>query len=52
MSTGKTMFSAKTSNWIISKSQSSYSIVILITIAKILHFITRQKIVLELITID
>lgn len=52
ISTGKTMFSAKTSNWIITKSQNSYSIVILIKVATILHFITRQKIVLEVITID
>ncbi|QMS91174.1 FAD-binding protein [Nostoc edaphicum CCNP1411] len=52
MSIGKAMFSAKTSNWILSKSQSSYSIILLIKIAMILHFITRQKIALELITID
>ncbi len=52
VSIGKTMFSAKTSNWILTKSQSSYSIIMLIKIAKILHLITRQKIALELITID
>lgn len=52
LSIGKSMFSAKTSNWILAKSQSSYSIIMLIKIAKILHFITRQKIALELITID
>ncbi|ODH00811.1 UDP-N-acetylenolpyruvoylglucosamine reductase [Nostoc sp. KVJ20] len=52
MSIGKAMFSTKTSNWILSKSQSSYSIILLIKIAMILHFITRQKIALEVITID
>ncbi|MGF1935736.1 MAG: FAD-binding protein [Nostoc sp. ChiQUE02] len=52
MSIGKAMFSTKTSNWILSKSQNSYSIIILIKIAKIFHFLTRQKIALELITID
>ena len=52
MSIGKTMFSAKTSNWIVTKSQSSYSILILIKIAEFLHFITREKIELELIRVD
>ncbi|MBG1269255.1 FAD-binding protein [Nostoc sp. WHI] len=52
MSIGKAMFSDKTSNWILTKSQSSYSIILLIKIANLLHFITRQKIALELITID
>jgi UDP-N-acetylmuramate dehydrogenase len=52
MSIGKAMFSAKTSNWILTKSPSSYSIIILIKIAKFLHFMTGQKIELELITID
>jgi len=52
MPIGKAGFSHKTSNWILSKSQSSYSIILLIKIANLLHFITRQKIALELITID
>lgn len=52
VSIGKAMFSDKTSNWILTKSQSSYSIILLIQIANLLHFITGQKIALELITID
>ncbi|MDF5708003.1 MAG: FAD-binding protein [Nostoc sp. S4] len=49
---GKAMFSTKTSNWILTKSESSYSIVLLIKIVKMLHLLTGQKIELELIEID
>ncbi|WP_414573632.1 FAD-binding protein [Nostoc sp. CCY 9925] len=52
LSIGKAMFSAKTSNWILTKSQNSYAIVLLIRIAKFLHLISGQKIELELIVID
>ncbi|MDZ8183485.1 MAG: FAD-binding protein [Nostoc sp. ChiSLP02] len=52
MSIGKAMFSAKTTNWILTKSQSSSAIVLLIKIAQFLHIITGQKIELELIEID
>lgn len=50
-SCGQAMFSDKTTNWILNKSQSHISILILIKIAKILHFITRQKIAVELIQV-
>ncbi|MBD2450890.1 FAD-binding protein [Nostoc sp. FACHB-152] len=49
---GRAMFSAKTDNWILNKSDSAYPIILLIIIAKFLHFITMQKISLEVIEID
>ncbi|WYM02898.1 MAG: FAD-binding protein [Gloeotrichia echinulata CP02] len=52
LSIGKSMFSNKTTNWIRNQSESSYSIIVLIKIAQILHFVTRQKIALEIITVD
>ncbi|MBH8551088.1 FAD-binding protein [Nostocaceae cyanobacterium CENA357] len=52
VSIGKAMFSTKTSNWILNKSQSPYFIIFLINLAKILHLISFQKIAVELITID
>ncbi|BAY74031.1 hypothetical protein NIES25_04400 [Nostoc linckia NIES-25] len=52
MAIGKAMFSAKTTNWILTKSQNSYAILLLIKIAQLLHFVSGQKIELELIVID
>ena len=52
LSCGKACFSRKTGNWILNKSESSMGIIILITIAKIIHFLSFQKIELEIITID
>ncbi|AFY50748.1 UDP-N-acetylmuramate dehydrogenase [Nostoc sp. PCC 7524] len=51
-SIGEATFSPKTANWIINKSQSSLPILILILIAKILHFLAFKKVKLEIITID
>lgn len=52
ISIGKVCFSSKTRNWILNKSKSSVPIIILINLAKTLHFITGKKIFLELITVD
>ncbi|MBW4557554.1 MAG: FAD-binding protein [Trichormus sp. ATA11-4-KO1] len=52
VSIGRAMFSPKTSNWILNKSHSTYSIILLIKIANFLHFVTRQKTALELIKVD
>jgi len=52
ISIGKAMFSAKTNNWILNKSQSPHFIIFLINLAKILHFLSFQKIATEIITID
>jgi len=52
MSIGKAMFSAKTTNWILTKSQNSYAILLLIKMAQFLHFVSGQKIELEVIVID
>jgi UDP-N-acetylmuramate dehydrogenase len=49
---GKAMFSAKTDNWILNKSDSAYPIILLIKIAQFLHLITLQKIALEVIEVD
>jgi len=49
---GRAMFSAKTDNWILNKSDSAYPIILLIKIAQFLHFITMQKIALEVIEIE
>jgi len=49
---GKTCFSNKTRNWILSRSKSSVPILVLIYVAKSLHFVTRKKIELEVITVD
>lgn len=49
---GRAMFSAKTPNWILNKSDSGFPIILLIKIAKFLHFITMQKIALEVIEIE
>lgn len=49
---GKTWFSHKTCNWISNKSQNSIPIIILIAIAKFLHFIMGKKVALEVITVD
>ncbi|XHR85079.1 MAG: FAD-binding protein [Gloeotrichia echinulata GP01] len=52
LSIGKAMFSVKTTNWIRNKSKSSYSIIVLIKIAQTLHFLTKQKIAIEIILVD
>lgn len=49
---GQAMFSAKTDNWIVNKSDSVYPIILLIKIANFLHFISLQKIALEIIEVD
>lgn len=48
---GKACYSAKTSNWILNKSSDPKNIVILITIAKSLHFIVGRKAILEIIVV-
>ncbi|MBE9109960.1 FAD-binding protein [Nodosilinea sp. LEGE 07298] len=51
---GKTQYSKKTTNWILNKSSSSNSILVLIWLAKLLHFINGNSndIELELIEVD
>ncbi|MBW4614362.1 MAG: FAD-binding protein [Desmonostoc vinosum HA7617-LM4] len=49
---GKTAFSSKTYNWILSNSSSSFPIVILIYFVRILHFVQRKVALLEVITVD
>lgn len=52
LSIGKASFSNKTSNWILNRSGSSTPILILITIAKLLHSLVGKKASLEVITVD
>jgi UDP-N-acetylmuramate dehydrogenase len=52
LSIGKARFSSKTNNWILNKSKSSNSILLIIKIVKIIHILTGQKIALELIEVD
>jgi UDP-N-acetylmuramate dehydrogenase len=52
LSIGKACFSAKTVNWISNTSSDSIPIIILITIAKILHFVRGKKAELEVIVVD
>jgi UDP-N-acetylmuramate dehydrogenase len=49
---GKSQFSSKTHNWILNKSDSSFSILILIFIVRLLHFLKVKKLELELILVD
>jgi UDP-N-acetylmuramate dehydrogenase len=51
-SIGKASFSSKTNNWILNKSKSSSSIVLLTKFTKLLHFVLRKKIDLEVIEVD
>lgn len=51
-SIGKARFSSKTSNWILNKSKSSSSIVLLTKFTKLLHFVLGKKIDLEVIEVD
>ncbi|MGF1568059.1 MAG: FAD-binding protein [Nodosilinea sp.] len=48
---GESSFSAKTSNWIVNKSSHPFSIIFLIYIAQIIHFIKRKKSQLEIIVV-
>lgn len=48
---GKASYSSKTYNWILNKSSNSTSIMLLITIAKLLHSIVGRRAVLELIVV-
>jgi UDP-N-acetylmuramate dehydrogenase len=51
-SIGKANFSSKTDNWILNKSKSSSSIILLIKITKFLHLVLAKKIELEVIEVD
>lgn len=52
LSIGKASFSGKTNNWILNKSSSSVPIVVLITIARLLHFVMGKKASPEVIIVD
>lgn len=49
---GKTSYSSKAPNWILSKSSSHIPIIILINIVKFLHIFSPRKAVLEIISVD
>ncbi|MEW6498209.1 MAG: UDP-N-acetylenolpyruvoylglucosamine reductase, partial [Cyanobacteriota bacterium] len=48
---GQARYSSKTVNWILNQSNESTSILILITITKLLHFIVARRAVLEIILV-
>lgn len=52
LSIGKASFSDKTNNWILNRSSSSTSILMLITITRLLHALVGKKASLEVITVD
>ena len=49
---GKTSFSKKTTNWILNKSENTFAIRFLISVAKLLHRFLGKTIELELIVIE
>jgi len=52
LSIGKARFSAKTANWILNNSSNNIPIILLVTIAKLLHLLMGKKASLEIITVD
>lgn len=52
LSIGKTCFSAKTYNWILTRSKNSNSIVFLITLVKLMHLIAGKKSIPEVVLVD